>query len=90
MSLGLRSGTSLGKTRLSLPPTVRLFQIINTSPNVFGYGILRRDGQGDAYNPPVMALKKRPGIDAGVEAGKGEAGVFNRSETDKGSNESFN
>ena len=49
--------------------------------------MLRRDGQGDAYSFPVMALKERPGID---ESGKGEAKDFNRSKTNTGSNESYN
>ena len=52
--------------------------------------MLRRDGQGDAYSFPVMALKERPGIDAGDESGKGEAKDFNRSKTNTGSNESCN
>ena len=37
-----------------------------------------------------MALKERPGIDAGDESGKGEAKDFNRSKTNTGSNESGN
>ena len=37
-----------------------------------------------------MALKERPGIDAGGEFGKDEPKGFNRSKTNTGSNESRN
>ena len=52
--------------------------------------MLRRDGQGDAYSFPVMALKEKPRIDARGESRKGEAKDFNRSKTNTGSNESYN